>query len=281
MRFLTLYGAHLRQQVGKIAGWGGALLVLAAYIVILHDAFMESQEQFTGMLSAYPPELMAAFGGSANLFEPAGFLNFTYFSYAAVLLGFLAISLGAGLLSADEERGRLELVAACPVSRMGLFLARLLAAASAMAVILLLSWLAFVFTVPGTGLKSLSALDLALPHVELLAFMLFFGGLALLLSQVLPSRAAAAGVASAYLLASYVLYVLLQMDDSLEALKPLSPLHAIKGGYAVDGLDGAKVAALAALAVAFIALAAWRFEVRDLRVSGEGSWPAWLARRAR
>ena len=49
----------------------------------------------------------------------------------------------------------------------------------------------------------------------MLAF--FFFSLALLLSQVLPTRSAASGVAIGLLLASYVLKVLLELDDSLAA----------------------------------------------------------------
>ena len=40
-----------------------------------------SKSNLLSLVSAYPPELMAAFGGTADLFTPSGFLNFTFFSY--------------------------------------------------------------------------------------------------------------------------------------------------------------------------------------------------------
>ena len=276
MRFLTIFGAQLRSSRNQIIGWGASLLILAAYLVLLHDAFMTQQDQFSSLLDAYPPELMAAFGGASDLFTPSGFLNFTYFSYAAVLLGFLAISIGSGLLAGDEERGRLELLVAYPISRLGLFSARLLAALLGMLIILALSWLGFVLTISGTGLEALSLGQLALPHLELLAFMFFFVGLALLLSQTLPARGLATGLASGILLASYVLKVLLELDDNLEQLEMFSPLHYLKGGYAVEGLNSSWLIGLFGFGLLFSVLAAWRFERRDLRVSGEGNWPAWL-----
>jgi ABC-2 type transport system permease protein len=273
MRFLTIFYYQLRSRLPQIFGWGISLMLLVVYLVLLYDTFMTQQAQFSGMLDAYPPGLMAAFGGTADLFSPSGFLNFTYFSYAAVLLGFLAIAMGSGLLAADEERGRLELLAASPVSRLSIFTARLLAVVVSMALILVLSWLGFVLTISGTGLAVVGSGKLALPHLELLVLMLFFASLALLLSQLLPSRGAATGLASALLLASYVLYVLLKLDDSLAGLERVSPLHYIKGGYAIEGITITWLLGLLGFALLFTVLAAWRFERRDLRVAGEGSWP--------
>jgi ABC-2 type transport system permease protein len=274
MRFLTIFRHQLRNNRAQILGWGIALFVLAAYLAMLHDAFISQQEQFNSMMSAYPPELMAAFGGTEDLFIPSGFLNFTFFSYAAVLLCFLAISMGSGLLSADEERGRLELVVAYPVSRMFILTASLAGVLLSSILILLLSWLGFVLTIPGTGLAEVSPVEMALPHLELLVLMIFFIGMALLLSQVLPMRRAASGLASGILLASYVLKILLELNDKLADLSRFSPLHYIKGGYAIEGLNAGWIMGLLGCGLLFIALAAWRFERRDLRISGEGSFPA-------
>lgn len=276
MSSFPIFLHQIRARLAQIIGWGVALFALAAYLTALHDSFISQQEQFNSMLNAYPPELMAAFGGTTDLFTPAGFLNFTFFSYVSVLLGFLAISMGSGLLAADEERGRLELIAASPVSRLGIFTARLLAVLLSMALILALSWLGFALTIPPTGLREVGVAKLALPHLELLVLMLFFSGLALLLSQVLPTRGAATGLASGILLASYVLKILLELDEKMADIERLSPLHYIKGGYAIDGLNTGWMLGLLGAGLLFIVLAAWRFERRDLRVSGEGSWPAWM-----
>ena len=276
MRFFTLLRYQLTAYRGMIIGWGLSLSILAAYLALLHDAFISQQEQFNNLLSAYPPELMAAFGGTTDLFNPAGFLNFTFFSYCAILLGFMSLMAGSSLLAADEERGRLDLVAAYPVTRLGIFAARLLALTISMITILFVSWLGFVLAVPGTGLAEITPWEFALPHIELLAFMLFFAGLALLLSQLLPSRAAANAFSSTILVASYVLKVMLELDDQLTSLEIYSPLHYLKGGYAIEGLNISWFVGLLGIALIFIALAALRFERRDLRVSGEGAWASWI-----
>ena len=129
--------------------------------------------------------------------------------------------------------------------------------------------------IPGTGLQEVSSWQIALPHLELLVFILFFIGLALLLSQLLPSRAAATALSSLLLVACYILKTMLELDDRLEPLEKFSPLSYLKGGYAIAGLNANWLLGLLGFGLLFIVLAAWRFERRDLRVSGEGNWPTW------
>ena len=66
--------------------------------------------------------------------------------------------------------------------------------------------------------------------------------------------------------------VLLELDDSLASLEVFSPLHYIKGGYAIEGLNSVWLMGLLVVGLLFLLLAAWRFNRRDLRLSGEGSW---------
>lgn len=276
MTFVTIFRYALRGRLVQIIAWGAALAFLSSYLVMLHDAFVSQQNQFNSLMAAYPPELMAAFGGTKDLFIPTGFLNFTFFSYMSVVLGFMALFAGSGLLSAEEERGRLDLLVSYPASRLTLFTARLLAMLCSMALILILSWLGFVIFSPSTSLKEVSAWEYALPHLELLVFMFFFTGLALLLSQVLPSRNAATAIASAILITGYLMKALIELNDKLVNVERLSPLHYLKGGYAIEGLNPNWVLGLLLCGLIFSALAAWRFERRDIRVSGEGSLPDWL-----
>lgn len=276
MGYFTIFSAWLRNGRMQIIGWGACLFLLAFYVALLYDTFILQAEQFAGMLSAFPPELMAAFGGTADVFRPGGYLHFMYFSYMLVLLAFLGISMGSGMLAADEERGRLELLAAAPVSRLGILIARLLAVIVRGAAILFLSWSGYVLFIPATDLGVVSAWQIALPHLEILALMFFFSGLALLLSQWLPARSAATGIASAYLLAGYVIQMMLELDIHLVGFERLSPLYRIRGGHAIGGLDGGGMLVLLGFGVLFIGLAAWRFQQRDLRLGGEGQLPDWM-----
>lgn len=123
-----------------------------------------------------------------------------------------------------------------------------------------------------------SPLDKSLPHLELFALMVFFAGLTLLLSQVLPTRRLASGLASAPLLASYTLEILLELDDRVADIERFSALHYIKGGYAIKSLNLDWTFGLSAAGLLFTILAFWRFDRCELRISGEGNWNLWMFR---
>jgi ABC-type Na+ efflux pump permease subunit len=71
--------------------------------------------------------MMAFFENMYRITTPVGFIDVYYFSYLHLIIGILAISAGAGLVAADEERGVLDLIMAHPISRTALFLGRWLA----------------------------------------------------------------------------------------------------------------------------------------------------------
>jgi hypothetical protein len=70
----------------------------------------------------------------------------------------------------------------------------------------------------------------------------------------------------------FFLTMLARIDKGLEPVARLTPLHYYQSGEAIAGLNGAWLAGLLGVA-ALLGLAAWwRFERRDIRVSGERVW---------
>jgi ABC-2 type transport system permease protein len=217
--------------------------------------------------------------GGLSPADPGFFLTVNYFAFMPVILGVFAVLGGSGLLAGDEENGTLDLVLAHPVSRGGVFLARLAAFGAATLLVLVLAWLGLAVPARWSALP-VSPGALALPFVSLLAVLGFFGTLALLCSMLLPSRTTAAMAAGIVLVVSYFITSLAQINPAMRALARLSPLDYYQSGYAVTGLDWAWLAGLLAVSVVFAGLAWWRFERRDIRVAGEGSW-GWPWRRPR
>lgn len=267
----TIFQYSLRKLRGQILGWGFGLAFLAAILVLFYDTFAAEQEQFQQLLDAYPPEMLAFFGGAPDLLSPSGFLGMYFFAMMPVILGIFAILAGSGMLVADEENGTLDLVMAHPVSRTGLFAGRLLAFTAALIGILVLGWLGFALTLPFSTLE-VNLGGLAMAMLSLGATQLFFAALALLLSLLMPSRKTAAAVAGLALMASYFASSLVNLNESLETLAKLSPLTYYQGASAFDGVEWGWLAALTGFAV-LMAVLAWRlFERRDIRVGGEGGW---------
>ena len=264
----------LRRSLGSILGWGLSLALLGYFLIPLYDTFAGQQEQMQQLLKSYPPEVMAFFGGSTDLFTPQGYLTVEFFSYMPLVLGIFAVLAGSSLIVSDEENGTLDLILAHPVSRTSLFLGRSLAA------ILGITWLAFVAGASRSTGIDFTALEMFRPFLSLFAVLLLFGGLTLLLSLSLPSRSVAGMVGGLILVAAYFIESLSVLSDSLKPIAKYLPLHYYQSGNALSGLNAGWLAGLLGFAILFIVLAWLLFQRRDIRVSGEGSW-RWGFRRGR
>jgi ABC-2 type transport system permease protein len=269
---LAIFVHSLRRSLGAILGWGSSLALLAYFMLSFYDTFMEQSVQLQALVSQYPPELMAFFGGSTDLYSPAGFLNMEFFSYMPLVLGIFAVLAGSGMIVAEEESGVLDLLLAHPVSRTAQFFGRLLAQAVTLAGILAICWLAFVLGDTQSQRMNFTALELFRPFVSLFAVLFLFQSLSLLLSLLLPSRNMAGMTAGLLLTASYFIQSLSLINEDLKQVAAYLPLKYYQGGEAANGLNGDWVAGLLGIGSLFAVLAWWLFLRRDIRVSGEGNW---------
>jgi ABC-2 type transport system permease protein len=268
----TIFRYALSRSRGAILGWGIGLFLLGLLLMPLYDTIAQQQEGLLRLVKDYPAEIGALFGDLNKIGTPEGYLNIEFFSYMPLVLGIFAIGAGSGLLAADEEDGRLDLLLAHPISRTSLFFGRLLAFVASSVAILILAWLGLCIPSLSSKLFDLGFGAMLLPFVSLLCELLLFGVLALFLSMILPSRRASSLISGAVLVGSFFITGLSRLNDTLEAAARFSPLTYYQGGEAVKGLNMAWLAGLLGSAVVFIVLAWWRFRRRDIRVSGESGW---------
>ena len=255
---------------GQILGWGLAIAVLGLILVPFYD--LDVLEDYLKMAESLPPEFLAFFGGDiSTLTTPEGFLNMYGFSMLPVIVGIFALIVGSGLFASDEESGRLDLIVAHPVSRTGLFWGRLLAFVAATVAILFLGWLGFSVLL-GVSSLGISWGEMALPFLPLLAQTLIYGTLALLLSMLLPARRLAAMVAGVVMVTSYLISSMASLNENLALIARFLPYEYFQGGDALRGLNMTWLLGLLAVSALLALLAWWRFERRDIRVGGEGSW---------
>jgi ABC-2 type transport system permease protein len=272
----AIFSNTLSRNRGGILAWGIALGLYALALVGMYDRTLEMRPTLEAALESYPPELMALIGEIPALFTPSGFLDTYVFSYMALIVGIYAVLVGSGLLASDEESGVLDLLISHPISRVELFLGRLLGFLAATGLILALMWAGAAVAAPGTTI-GVNATQLAGPHISLFAFLALFGGLATFLSMALPSRRLAASVAGLILFASFMATMMISLAPDLEPLSQVSPFAYYQGGEALTKLNWTWVAGLLGVALLFDLGALVLFLRRDIRVAGERGWalPKW------
>jgi ABC-2 type transport system permease protein len=269
---LTIFRYSLARMRGQVLGWGLAMCAFAVLSVARYGVLRDNQESVMKMLGSMK-EVAAVFGDTSKLFTPEGFLSMQLFNYLPLILGVYAVLVGSGLLASDEENGTLDLVLAHPISRTALFAGRWLALVVSTGAILVFCWLGLVVGITCFPYLDLGWAALLLPNLSLLAVLLLYGCLALLLGTLLPSRRAAAMTAGLVMVASFFLTMFGRVDDGVKSVAQFFPLEYYQSGEAILGLNGAWLGGLLAGAGALTVLAWWRFERRDIRVVGEGTWP--------
>jgi ABC-2 type transport system permease protein len=267
----TIFLHGLARFRGQVLGWGLALFLMGIIAVVRYDLVQENQVLIRQLLAGSAGDFIRMFGDIDRLTTPGGFFSLAFFTYMPLVLGVFVVLAGSGLVVADEEAGTLDLVLAHPISRRALFLGRLLALALATLAILVLSWLGFLVAMTWSTLDA-GRWALARPYVSLAAVLAFFGALSVLLSVTLPSRRSAAMTSGMVLLLSFFLTTLARLDKGLERVARFSPLAYYQSGEAIEGLNGSWLVGLLTAAACLAALAGWRFERRDIRVVGEGTW---------
>jgi ABC-2 type transport system permease protein len=253
----------LRDQRWQIAGFGAALASMAAMIVLLWPAYRDQLA-----LIEIPPALQALLGNDLSIATPAGFINAEYFSWIPVLLIVYAITQGTGAIAGEEASGTVELLLAQPLRRSALVLARTLATACGMVMIVLMGWLGFVLTLPFVDMD-VAASDLLAGCLNMLPIGAFFFALSLWLGAVAPSRAYAAAVATAVVTFAYFADSLAAGVEEISWVRYASPYYYFGRGLAVvEGIDWAHAAVLLGLSALFFAGAVRSFDRRDVTPGG-------------
>ncbi len=261
----------LRRMRGTIIGWGTGLFLYGLMMAFFYSSIAEMGDQFTEMLELYPAEILAFMPSIEEFTSPIGYIDTYFFTFMTLIIGFFAISACAKLLVGDEEKGILDLVAAHPVSRTGLYWGRLLGFLTATAAILLISWISWVLPAKSSGLD-LGAVELLTAFIPLFGFLAFFGTLSLLLSMLLPSGQFAVGVSSVVLVGNFLLLGMSNINESLKPIYELSPFYFHQGADAINGLNWGWLGYLLGFSALFALLGWVLFQRREIRVGGEGGW---------
>jgi ABC-type transport system involved in multi-copper enzyme maturation permease subunit len=195
--------------------------VLFAWIyVITYPSVQATQASIADFVNQLPPALNKAFG-----LDPATFGTFQ--GYVAgkqfsllwpVLLTSLLGGLSANFVSADIEKGTIELALSQPISRMKVFLAKVAGGIIADLLYVTFSVLSFIPIAANYGIPYKSNAFVLLAEVGFILGLTFFG-LGMLSSSLFSEKDKSLFLTIGVFIAMYVLYIASLLDSNLEKLK--------------------------------------------------------------
>jgi ABC-2 type transport system permease protein len=259
---------QLKRSWRQILYWGGGLSLLVIFVMsILQDVSV--LDQYSELLGKLPPQLLSSMGleDAAAVATPEGFIAFAGLTYGTVVMAIFSVVAGLDVTANDEDEGILNVLLSLPISRWQVIVERALAYAVIIAAIALMEFAAmFVGTL-------LIPVEVNMSPLFLGCVNLIPGGLALMtvtifFASLFSNKVIATGISAAFVLTSYVLFVIggsVREDTFGYYLSRLSVWTYFDGQTVVrEGLNLVNVAGLLTLAIVLVAVSIWAFERRDI-----------------
>lgn len=206
--------------------WCFAVAFFLLINLVFYPSFKDSAAELEKSFENLSDAALQFFGGSTDFFSPVGFLNTQiYLIMLPIILGILAIGLGAGLVAREEQDKTIEAILARPISRSKFLLAK---AISGSAIIILVSVVSFIVVSVMTKVVDIdiSISSVAATSAVCTLMCLCFGAIAFCITASGRARGAAAiGVTSAVALGGYIIESLSSTVSWLSTPSKILPFH--------------------------------------------------------
>lgn len=215
--------------------WSIGVVSFVLINMLLYPSFKDQAAELEKSFADLPPAAVQLFGGSTDFFSPVGFLNSQiFFIMLPLLLGALAISLGASLIAREEQDKTIESLLSRPISRDRLLVGKMIAGSLLLAFVSLLAAIATVVSAKIVGLD----IELSLVWLACLAcFLLSWstGAIALLITSFGRARAAAIGIGALVGVGGYLVVSLSGTVDWLDWPSKLFPFYYYQSETILNG----------------------------------------------
>ncbi len=186
----------LRQRKTSTIWWSFAMAAFIFINMIFYPSFKNDAAELQESFESLPDAAVQLFGGSTDFFSPIGFMNSQiFFIMLPMILGILAIALGAGLLAREEQDKTIEGLLARPVSRTKLLDAKATAGMIILTIVSLVGLITIIVTSKIVGLEVANSALIKTMFVCFL-FALSLGSITYLLSATGRARSASIGIAA-------------------------------------------------------------------------------------
>ncbi|SEJ63618.1 ABC transporter permease subunit [Demequina mangrovi] len=265
----TLYLKTVRDRwlgalIGVASLWLVAVFGMWAYAGIGDDAVAFFDEM---------PEFYSSLIGISGDAGVTGLMMSMMFNFLGpfVVAG-IAISMGAAAIAGEEREGTMNVLTTAPRSRSRLFTSKTLAVLSIGVAVNVLAWLGYLGITVMFG-ESVTGVNVGAATLHVLVVSMLYGAVALAIGAATGQQQLASGIATAFLVVSFLASGLLPMFEGWEDVAKIFPWHYINASAPLtNGVDWGQMAVLLAITVALV-LVGWAALIRrDLR-SGEGRLP--------
>jgi ABC-2 type transport system permease protein len=215
----------IRQRKISTLWWSFAIAVFLFINMIFYPTFKNDAEELQKSFENIPDAALQLLGGSSDFFSPIGYINSqVFFIMLPMILGILAIALGAGLLAREEQDKTIESLLSRPISRTNLLSSKAL---SGVIILFIVTMVGLLTTIITAKIVDLEVSTAVLIKTTVICFLLTlsFGAVAYLLSATGKARSASIGIATFVALGGYIIGSLAGTVSWLEVPAKLFPFY--------------------------------------------------------
>jgi len=248
---------------------GVTVAVVSLFLVVWMGLWAYSGvDEADTYLQQMPDEMIAMLGITRDS-GTTGLMFSTMFSFLApfVFAG-LALSIGASAIAGEERDGTMNVLTSAPRSRSRLLWSKSAGLLTLMVLGAVATWVSYEAAAQLSGADA-SGLDLGAATVQTTVVSLFYGAVALAIGAGTGNRSTASGIATGFVVVSFLAAGLLPLFAGWEDAAKIFPWYYIDAGQPmINGVDWAPMAVLAGISIALALLGWWGLLRRDLRAGG-------------
>lgn len=257
----------LRTSWKQILYWGIGLGVLGLYIAFI-GSDSDIVQGYASLFESMPPALLKAFGASDVAFfaTTEGWIVSIFVSESSIFLSVFAVMAGLGITANDENSGIMDVILSLPIARTAYLAERWVGYALIGLGILLLCSAITLMGVVAFGADTQADL-IFFSILNIYPGMLLVMTVTCLLTALLRRRAAAIGIATVFVITSYIFNVIggAASGALAEVMEQLSYFSYAKGEDIVLGtFDLSSTVALLVVMLVGFGLSIRLFERRDI-----------------
>lgn len=248
--------------------WSLGMVALIGAGMAKYAAYETAGQSLDQIMATLPRTILVVFGITGfDLNTVSGFFGVLHL-YIAVMAAVHAVLLGSTLISKEERDKTSEFLFAKPVSRGRALTGKLLAGLVNVVVLNIVTWLSSRYFVGFYGGGESATREVAILMTGLLLLQLVFFAIGAVVAGVVRRPKSAPSLATAVMVATFLLYYLVNLDEDLGFLRYLSPFKYFDAATVMaDGRLNPLHVGLSILIVAVAVLGTYgAYSARDLEV---------------
>lgn len=232
---MNIFLKELKAHRKSLIMWCIGIIFLVGSGMSKFAGLSSSGQSMNELMAGMPKSLQAIMGtGNLDISKAIGYFGVLYL-YLLLMATIHAAMLGANIISKEERDKTAEFLFVKPVSRSQIISSKLLAALVNVVIFNIITWLSSFYLVGRFSEGESINVDIATAMAGLFILQLLFLVIGAAIAAVSKNPKRTVSIATAILLITYILSIVIDLNEKIDYMKYLSPFKYFEAKNILDG----------------------------------------------